>query len=155
MPDIKFQIVKPNDTETLQLIAEWYLSEWKIPVEKTIERLQVITADEFQFQVLMTINNTPVSTGGVYNHVGLLDKVPRLQTHKHWMALVYTVPEKRGQGLGAIICKHIQEHTAHSGMKKIHLFTDTAESLYKRLGWTVLEKLSIQDRNIVVMEKVL
>lgn len=63
MANIKFQIVQPNDQTTFELIAEWYLSEWKIPREKTIQRLQTITADNSQFQILMTLDGTPISTG--------------------------------------------------------------------------------------------
>ncbi|MGN6616249.1 MAG: GNAT family N-acetyltransferase [Ilyomonas sp.] len=153
MTKINFKILKPNDQATFQLIADWYLSEWKIPCDKTIERLQTITADNSQFQILMTLNGTPISTGGVYDHVGLLDKEPRLKIHKNWLALVYTLPEKRHQGYGALICKHIQDHSKSLGIYTMHLFTDTAENLYKRLGWTEMERLAMGDRNVVVMKK--
>ncbi|HTN21655.1 MAG TPA: GNAT family N-acetyltransferase [Pelobium sp.] len=153
MTKINFQILRPNDQATFQLIADWYLSEWKIPSDKTIQRLETITADNSQFQILMTLEGTPISTGGLYNHIGLLDKEPRLKIHKHWLALVYTIPEKRHQGYGALICKHIQDHSKSLGIDTVHLFTDTAENLYKRLGWTETERLAIGDRNVVVMKK--
>ncbi len=35
----------------------------------------------------------------------------------------------------------------------MYLFTDTAESLYERLGWHQLERLFLGERNIVVMKK--
>lgn len=101
----------------------------------------------------MTLDGTPVSTGGLYDHVGLLDKVPGLKIHKKWLALIYTIPDKRSKGYGALICKFIQDHAKNLGLNKIHLFTDTAEHLYKRLGWTEIEKITISDRNIVIMTK--
>lgn len=153
MTKINFQIVQPNDQATFQLIADWYLSEWKIPRDKTIQRLQTITADNSQFQILMTLNGIPISTGGLYDHVGLLDKEPRLKIHKHWLALVYTIPDKRHQGYGALICKHIQDVSKKIGLDTLYLFTDTAEELYKRLGWTEMERLAMGDRKIVVMKK--
>jgi len=155
MQTIKFQLVKASDQLTMQLIANWYLSEWKIPVQKTVEGLQKIAGDKLQFQILMTVNDLPVATGGLYNHVGLLDKVPRLNTYKNWLALVYTLPDKRQQGYGALICNHIQNHAEKLGINKIYLFTDTAERLYKRLGWVELERIAIENRNIVIMEKAL
>jgi GNAT superfamily N-acetyltransferase len=101
----------------------------------------------------MTVDNIPVSTGGLYNHVGLLDKEPRLKIHKNWLALVYTTPNKRQQGYGALICKHIQDHSRSLGLDTMYLFTDTAEQLYQRLGWTDMERLAMGDRNVVVMKK--
>jgi GNAT superfamily N-acetyltransferase len=153
MTKINFQILQHNDQTTFQLIADWYLSEWKIPREKTIQRLQTITADNSQFQILMTLDGTPISTGGLYDHVGLLDKEPRLKIHKNWLALVYTIPDKRHQGYGALICKHIQDLSKKLGLGAIYLFTDTAEQLYKRLGWTEMERVNVSDRNVVIMRK--
>ncbi|MFT3747054.1 MAG: GNAT family N-acetyltransferase [Agriterribacter sp.] len=152
MTGINFQIVKSYDQQAFILIADWYLSEWKIPVKTTIEKLQSISADEDQFQVLMTLDGKPIATGGVYNHVGLLDKVPELAVHKKWLALVYTVPEKRRKGYGAAICNYILHHAKICGIEKMNLFTDTAEPLYQRLGWAVTERLSVNNRNITVME---
>ena len=153
MTNIKFQIVQPNDQMTFELIADWYLDEWKIPREKTIQRLQTITSDNSQFQVLMTLDGSPISTGGLYDHVGLLDKEPRFRIHKNWLALVYTIPENRHKGYGALICNFIHDHSRKLGIETMYLFTDTAERLYMRLGWTEMEKLAMGDRNVVVMKK--
>lgn len=155
MTKINFQVLLPNDQTNFELIADWYLSEWQIPRDKTIQRLQTITADPSQFQILLTLNGTPVSTGGLYDYVGLLDKEPRLKIHKHWLALVYTIPDKRHQGYGALICKHIQDISKKSGIETIYLFTDTAEQLYKRLGWSEMERINIGERNVVIMKKAL
>jgi len=149
----QFQIVNPNDNNLLELISGWYLSEWKIPKDKTIERLKSFADDSSQFQVLMTLEGIPIATGGLYNHVGLLDKEPRFGMYKNWLALVYTIPEKRHQGFGALICNYIQDCSKKRNVKEMFLFTDTAERLYTRLEWTVLERLRLGERNIVVMKK--
>ena len=153
MTKIKFQFVQAEDEKTFNLIANWYVSEWNIPIEKTIQRFQKVTTDNFQFQVIMTLDDLPISTGGLYNHVVLLDKEPRFKIYKNWLALVYTVPKQRQKGYGALICKYIQGHSKKMGVKKMYLFTDTAEGLYNRLGWTELERLQLGNRNLVVMEK--
>jgi len=153
MSKIAFHLVQPNDLPTFELIAGWYLSEWKIPVDKTIENLQTITADHSQFQVLMTLDGVPIATGGVYNHVGLLDKEPRLKIYQNWLAKVYTIPDKRHQGYGALICNYIRDHSKKIGIDTMYLFTDTAEQLYKRLGWIEMERLNIGERNVVIMKK--
>ncbi len=153
MSDIKFKILEPNDHETIQLIADWYFNEWNITKDNTIKKLTAIAFDNSQFQVLMTLDGEPIGTGGLYNHVGLIDKEPRFNIHKNWLALVYTVPNKRHQGFGALICNFIQDYSKKLGVRQMCLFTDTAERLYQRLGWDELEKISLGERKIVVMKK--
>lgn len=153
MTNIACQLISLDNHESIELIADWYLKEWNIPNEKTIEKTKNLSADGHEFQLLMTLDQIPVATGGLYNHVGLIDKEPRLKVYKNWLALVYTKPELRGKGLGALICKHIQAHAKQLGLTDIYLFTHTAEPLYLRLGWEPLERLFIGDRDIVVMRK--
>ena len=153
MTDIKYQIVRPDDNKNIELIADWYLSEWNIPIQTTIDKTKKLSADNYEFQILMTLDNKLIATGGLYNHVGLLDKEPRLKIYKNWLALVYTTPENRGKGLGTLICRHIQTHAKDLGLKDIYLFTHTAENLYKRLEWQQLERLALGGKDIVVMKK--
>ena len=101
----------------------------------------------------MTLDNIPVTTGGLYNHVGLINKEPRFEIYKNWLALVYTLPDMRHKGFGALICNYIHDYSKKLGVKEMHLYTDTAERLYERLGWNVLERLFVDKRNIVVMKK--
>ncbi len=153
MTDIQYQIIKPDDNKNIELIADWYLSEWNIPIQTTIDKTKKLSADNHEFQILMTLDNKPIATGGLYNHVGLLDKEPKLKIYKNWLALVYTTPENRGKGLGSLICRHIQTHAKDLGLKDIYLFTHTAEDLYKRLEWQQLERLALGGKDIVVMKK--
>jgi GNAT superfamily N-acetyltransferase len=152
MAAIKFKTVTPADGDTIALIADWYLKEWNIPKQATIEKLKIVTAEPEQVQVLITLDNLPIATGGLYNHVALLDREPKFKIYKNWLALVYTKPENRNKGYGALICKHIQQHANKMGLKEIFLFTHTAESLYKRLGWQQVERLVAGGKDIVVMK---
>ena len=40
-----------------------------------------------------------------------------------------------------MVCKHVETHAQAMGIEKIYLLTDTAEHLYRRLGWTELQRL--------------
>ncbi|MBU7576563.1 MAG: GNAT family N-acetyltransferase, partial [Flavihumibacter sp.] len=119
----------------------------------TLSRLATITPQKDQFQLVMTRDGVPIGTAGVYNNVRILEKIPRLKIYTHWLALVYTIPMERGKGYGAMLCEKVEEEAKKEGLSKLHLYTDTAESLYKRCGWQVLERMEIESRNIVVMEK--
>jgi GNAT superfamily N-acetyltransferase len=155
LAEAAFRLICPDDDAFIQQIAGWYLLEWKIPLDKTVQKLKAVAADNSQFQILMTLNNKPIAAAGLYHHVGLLDKEPRFKIHANWLALVYTIPEMRGQGFGGAICNHVVNRAKELGVSEIHLFTDTAERLYQRLGWTPEERIRYGERNIVVMQKLL
>jgi len=151
MAELKFHILKQEEESTFQLLANWYYDHWQMPREKTIEKLKKVTSSRQQFHVLMTVDNIPIATGGLHDHVSLQDKVPRLNEYKDWLALVYTIPEERGKGYGAQLCNFIMVRAKEKGVEKMYLFTEKAESLYMRLGWTMLEKLFEGERELTVM----
>lgn len=153
MSRITYQIIRPDNTQLIQLIANWYLTEWNIPAEKTIQQLSNFPIKGIPFQLLLLINDVPIATGGIYEHVGLLDREPRFKIYGPWLALVYTVKEERKKGYGAMLCEEIQRRAKDAGLREIFLFTHTAESLYKRLGWQQMERIELQGKDIVVMKK--
>ncbi len=155
MSKFNFQLINQNDSKEMELISEWYFEEWKIPKEKTIQKLKTLFIEKQEFQILMKIGELPIATGGIFTHVGILDKLPRLKIYKNWLALVFTIPEQRKKGFGEILCKQIESNSKKIGLNEIYLFTDTAESLYIKLGWKELERVNLDNRNIVIMKKTL
>lgn len=153
MKRIKYHIINTDDNKNIEHIADWYLNEWNIPIETTIEKTKKLSTTNCEFQILMTLADKPIATGGLYNHVGLLDKEPKFKIYKNWLALVYTTPQYRGNGYGELICRQIQNHSKHLGLSDIYLFTHTAENLYKRLEWRQVERLVLSGKEIVVMKK--
>jgi N-acetylglutamate synthase-like GNAT family acetyltransferase len=151
MSQINFELLQSDNPQGIELVAQWYFQEWNIPVNRSVEKLHEIISDLSQFQIIMYVDGVPVSTGGIYNHVSLLDKEPRLKIYKNWLALIYTIPEKRHQGYGFMICQYIQEYSKSLNMKELYLFTDTAEKLYHRLGWKTIEHISIGERDLALM----
>ncbi|GAB2987899.1 GNAT family N-acetyltransferase [Mucilaginibacter puniceus] len=151
--NIAYKRITPADTELISLIADWYFDEWHIDKAVTIERLTGFPSDGMPFQLLMTLDGLPIATGGVYHHVGLLDAIPRLKEFQPWLALVYTLPEYRGKGYGALLCEEIQGIAKELGTDNLYLFTHTAESLYKRLGWEELERVALKGKDIAIMKK--
>ena len=151
MGEIKFQILTRDDEDKFPLIAEWYHEHWKVSQEKMIEKLRKVTASPSQFHVLMTIDNNPIATAGLHHHVSLQDRVPRFKIYKDWLALVYTIPGERGKGYGALLCEFVMDRAKEMGVKKMYLFTEKAESLYERVGWTFMEKLDTGEKVVKVM----
>jgi GNAT superfamily N-acetyltransferase len=152
MNGIQFRTLQPADDELIQLIANWYLSEWNIPAVVTIEKIKTLQYGSAQLQALLTIDGQPVATGGLYNQVALVQREPRFGVYKHWLALVFTEPQHRNKGYGALLCNYIQEEARALGLQQICLFTHSAESLYRRLGWEALERVDAGGKNVVVMK---
>ena len=153
MAEIECNRLTYHQADIFQQIANWYQMEWKFPLETTLSRLTAITPQKDQFQLVMTRDGVPIGTAGVYNTVRIQEKIPRLNIYTHWLALVYTIPMERGKGYGALLCKKVEEEAKKEGISKLHLYTDTAEALYKRGGWQVVERIEVESRNIELMEK--
>ncbi len=150
---MKFEAVHREQQTPVGIIAEWYALEWKMDPEATRMRLSGFPVRGVPLQILMSIGDTPVATGGLYDHVGLLDIEPRFKMYGPWLALVYTPIEHRKLGYGTLLCEEIQRRSKDLGLKELFLFTSTAESLYLRMGWAGMERLNIKGRDIVVMKK--
>ncbi|EOQ90265.1 acetyltransferase (GNAT) domain protein [Leptospira yanagawae serovar Saopaulo str. Sao Paulo = ATCC 700523] len=153
MESIEYKVLLSDDDALMAIVAEWYMEEWRIPFEKTIAKLKAVTADPSQFQLVLFENSIPVGTGGVYHHVGLLEQQPKFKIHKHWLALVYTKPRIRKNGFGSKLCGYLEKMAKERGILELHLFSDTAVSLYERLGWSKVEVVGYGSRNVTVMKK--
>ena len=155
MQEISFYRLKAEDVDLMELIASWYKNEWKIEIEKSINNLSNFPKFGIPFQIVLKLDDVPIATGGLYVHVGLLDREPRFKVYTPWLALIYTLPEYRNNSYGALLCDKIQNISKELGFTELYLYTHTAESLYNRLGWVPFERLIVKEKNIVVMKKVL
>lgn len=156
--ELTIERVNPADIELITQIANWYFDEWKIPTEKTIKRISKYKKTGYPFHIVVKKDGKPIATGGLYTDdgMGLPTLMPAYRNkYEPWIALLYTIPEIRGKGLGAILTTIVEELGAELGFNTQYLYTFTAESLYTRLGWEVIERLTYNgNENTVVMRKV-
>ncbi|HYG27793.1 MAG TPA: GNAT family N-acetyltransferase [Caulobacteraceae bacterium] len=67
---------------------------------------------------------------------------PTFERYQHlspWVGGGWTWPDRRGQGLGALMLQGAAEHARRLGFARLHIATATAVSLLQRQGWTLLE----------------
>jgi GNAT superfamily N-acetyltransferase len=147
-----FQKIAPIDTELIDKIAEWYQAEWQIEKEITRQRLTTLPQSGIPFHLMMFVDGKPIATGGIHHDVRLITVEPRFKIYDPWLALVYTNPAFRKKGYGEILCKKLQSMAKEAGVKEIFLYTVTAESLYKRLGWEVIERIDYVQKDCPVMK---
>jgi predicted acetyltransferase len=149
---IRFHLLRKEDESMINLIADWYQDQWNIQRVHTIHKLSEISCNDDQFQLILYWNEIPVATAGIYNKVGIHKYEKRFNFFKHWLALVYTVPAYRKKGLASELCKKILHLANEKGIQNIHLYTDTAASMYGKLGWKLKEKINLNNRELAIME---
>ena len=68
-----------------------------------------------------------------------------------WLASLYAAPERRGQGHGLELVRAAIALAAAAKAKRLHVFTESAEKLFQRCGFEMLECTTLQDVPITVL----
>jgi len=151
--NIEIRVLATGEYELIQQIADWYYDEWLTPIDETVQRLSNQSDDTTLFQLVLFQNNKIVATGGISYEVNIQNVYPRLKAIGPWLALFYTDPNYRGQGLGKILLQEIDAYAKTKQLTKLYLYTFTAENLYERCGWNTVEKVLYKGHHSVIMEK--
>lgn len=69
-----------------------------------------------------------------------------------WVAGVYVKPERRGQGVGSDLMRHVVRKAAQMGIKKLYLYTGSAREFYERLGWRFVAEEPYEGNIASIME---
>lgn len=141
------------DRKAIQEIAGWYLTEWQIPEATTIERLTNQSEDDIVSHFVASVDGCTVATGGLHKKVGILKVYPGMREFGPWVAVLYTIPHFRKRGIGEQLMARIEKAAREAGFKKIYLYTYTAESLYRKCGWEVIERVPYKGHACALMEK--
>lgn len=149
--------LKPGDTALATQLAAWYFQEWNIAPELYLPRLIALDPTDVEIQLVLFHHDKPIASGGIHHKVGLLHIAPEYTILDPWLAVLYTLPEYRKQGLGSILLLALEQAAANCGYSKLYLYTHTAENLYSREGWSHIQKpshlISYKGKRAVVMEK--
>jgi N-acetylglutamate synthase-like GNAT family acetyltransferase len=68
-----------------------------------------------------------------------------------WLASLWVRPECRRRGVGAALVRRCEEEASRLGVRRLHLYTDSAAGFYARLGWSVLTQEQYEGQSVVVM----
>ncbi len=70
-----------------------------------------------------------------------------------WLAGVFVRSEARGRGYGTRLVEAVEDAGRAAGVRRLWLYTGTAEPLYARLGWRAVERFDRHGRPNVLMER--
>ncbi len=136
----------------LNEIADWHYQEWQHlypddTIHDFIEDLKQSLTDELIPTTWVLIDkDKPVGSASIVHH--------DMETNRHlspWLANVFIKPEYRGEGLGRLLIKHVQEQAKSVGVAEIYLFTEKSSELYKSLGWRSIKHEKYHQNDVEVM----
>lgn len=150
---INIEFIEFNLEKHSEIIAGFYNSEWGMDIDETVSSYKNYPNNNILHQTVMIFEDQVIGTGGVYKKVGIQNKFEKYQGLTPWLALLYVKPEFRNKGLGEKLIKQIESKSLDLDLGDIYLFTHTAESLYKRLGYVEFSREILPLRNIALMKK--
>jgi GNAT superfamily N-acetyltransferase len=68
-----------------------------------------------------------------------------------WLGSVYVLPAFRRRGIATGLVTHALAQARRLGVQRLYLWTDSAASLYERLGWHVLCEELYRGKNALLM----
>ncbi len=69
-----------------------------------------------------------------------------------WLGALLVVPDQRRRGVGSMLMYRATEEARRLNLPRLFLWTSSAEGLYLKLGWQVVERTDYCDKDIVIMQ---
>jgi N-acetylglutamate synthase-like GNAT family acetyltransferase len=68
-----------------------------------------------------------------------------------WLGGLLVLPEWRNRGIGTMLTHRATEEARRLNISPLYLWTHSAERLYRKLGWQVVERTNYFGKEAVVM----
>lgn len=143
-----------QNEELILTISTWVFNEWgKHNSESTLEKVVTAFTARAESKVMpLTIvafddQGNPVGTASLT--VNDMKSHPELTP---WLGSVFIAPEARGKGIASELCRRIETEAKRLGHSRLYLFTDSAQKLYAKMGWTHKADEVYRDLNVSIME---
>lgn len=81
------------------------------------------------------------------------EEIERLHDVSPWLAGLIVAEAYRGHGLGSKLVRAVEKHAQSKGCDELYLYTDSAEALYSKLGWAVVERTVVDGEPLVLMKR--
>lgn len=97
--------------------------------------------------VAVTDDGELAATGSVK-----LFELPSQPDRVHWIGEIFVLPEHRGRGLGSRMTKSLSDYAFAKDVSEVFLYTPDQQSLYERLGWSVVSQEKVNDEAVSIMK---
>jgi N-acetylglutamate synthase-like GNAT family acetyltransferase len=153
MPDITIDYLTNRPTFIPEL-ALWSWREWQDVYE---QRGQTLQHSLKNYQDRMNSDRLPLTLVALHDSslVGMvsvkfhdMDTRPDLDP---WLGGLFVLPQWRNRGIGTMLMQRATQEARRLNVSELYLWTASAESLYRKLGWQVIERTQYFDKPAVVM----
>jgi len=145
-----------DHADAVPLLAQWHYAEWNhlLPgwtYDEAVTDLRRHTGRRTVPTTLVAIEDSLVIGSASL----LVDDLVGWEHLSPWVASVYVVPERRGQGVGRLLVTRATEEARELGFSAVFLWTARQRAFYERLGWKEIV-LARQGRpEVAIMQRVL
>jgi GNAT superfamily N-acetyltransferase len=142
--------------EFLEEIARLSWKEW----QEVYQRRNQTLADSLKnYRERMNTDRLPLTLVALHN--GQLIGMVSLKFHDMdtrpdldpWLGGLLVLPEWRKRGVGTMLMRRAMEEARRLKVPRLYLWTSSAEALYRKLGWQVLERTEYYGKEAVVMQR--
>ena len=141
-----------------ELVDELAHLSWKEWQEVYQQREQTLEDSLKNYRDRMNTDRLPltlvaVQLGELVGMVSLkfrdMDTRPDLDP---WLGGLLVLPEWRNRGVGTMLMHHATEEARRLNVPRLYLWTHSAEGLYHKLGWQVVERSNYFGKEAAVMQ---
>ena len=137
-------------------LAKYSHDEWRPVYDKAGMTLgdvvasyaQRVNTDTLPLALVAIYHDRVIGTGSL--KLQDLDVRPQLTP---WMGGIFVVKEYRGRGVATALIHQLIKEARRLSIKRLYLWTSSAEVLYANLGWVSLERFDYCGQKISVMQR--
>ncbi len=115
-----------------------------------------------EFRMARTDGGIPVTlialddSGALLGTVSVIDDdLPGFEHLNPWLATLLVLPEHRGHGVGAFLVRAAERVARDAGHTEMYLFTESADRLFRRLGWEEVTKTAANGHEVRIFRRLL
>jgi GNAT superfamily N-acetyltransferase len=140
--------------EAVGELAQWFHGEWSyLYPDKTM--------DDVKNGIAERTNRDCVPMALVALEGAILAGTVCLKTHdmdtrldlSPWLAGLYVAGPWRGRGIGTALVKAVEQKAIALGIRRLYLYTPSAEVFYLRMAWRTREATEYHGTKVTIMEK--
>ena len=140
--------------EVIPILTKWFYQEWSaLYPGKTIEDVRAAIGERTnrdRIPVALVAFGRATLVGTVCLKTYDMDTRADLSP---WLAGLYVDAPWRGKGIGTALVRAIEGKAKDLGIRRLHLYTPSAESFYSRMAWRATGTTVYHGTTVTIMEK--
>ncbi len=143
-----------NHRDLVPIVARWHWDEWGADYsdssleEWTRQLASKTRTDGLPCSWIAFVDGDPV--GSVALELDGVEPRPELKPD---LGGLFVLPPYRNRGIGSALVQACEAGAREFGVQDLYLYTESAETLYSRLGWETIERTRFLGQPAAIMRK--